>query len=260
MLTADEAADVPLHADRHLRRHRRRHGHRDHHDLRRGGDRRRAGRAAAGHAGRRSRSRSRPTASCRAASRSATRSARSTRRPAAPRLLHDQLRAPDALRARARRRRRWRERIRGLRANASTKSHAELDEADGARRRRPGRSRRPLRGAPRRLPRLNVLGGCCGTDHRHVDGDPRRLARQPLRGRGGFLADALRPARAEPAAVGEAGTGQPAVATAAPARSPPGVASSGRSSRRTVRTRSPMPTSSRAPPITITKVATFSAK
>jgi S-methylmethionine-dependent homocysteine/selenocysteine methylase len=62
----------------------------------------------------------------------------------------------------------WRERVRGLRANASTCSHAELDEADeldegdpadlGA---RYGRLRR-------RLPRLNVLGGCCGTDHRHI--------------------------------------------------------------------------------------------
>ena len=62
----------------------------------------------------------------------------------------------------------WRERVRGLRANASTKSHAELDEATelddgdpvdlGA---RYGRLREGL-------PQLNVLGGCCGTDHRHV--------------------------------------------------------------------------------------------
>jgi S-methylmethionine-dependent homocysteine/selenocysteine methylase len=62
----------------------------------------------------------------------------------------------------------WLERIRGLRANASTRSHAELDEATeldvgdpddlGAR-----------HGALRaRLPRVAVLGGCCGTDHRHV--------------------------------------------------------------------------------------------
>ncbi len=63
----------------------------------------------------------------------------------------------------------WQERIRGIRANASTKSHAELDEAteldvgdpaDLAARHAELRSR---------LPRLNVLGGCCGTDHRHVE-------------------------------------------------------------------------------------------
>jgi homocysteine S-methyltransferase len=62
----------------------------------------------------------------------------------------------------------WRKRVRGLRANASTKSHAELDDATelddgdpvdlGARYAR-------LR---EQLPLLSVLGGCCGTDHRHV--------------------------------------------------------------------------------------------
>jgi homocysteine S-methyltransferase len=55
-----------------------------------------------------------------------------------------------------------------VRANASTASHAELDvmttldsgdPADLASRYRQLRSR---------LPNLNVLGGCCGTDHRHV--------------------------------------------------------------------------------------------
>ena len=43
----------------------------------------------------------------------------------------------------------WARRIRGLRANASTKSHAELDEARGARRRRSGRPRRALRRSAR---------------------------------------------------------------------------------------------------------------
>ena len=62
----------------------------------------------------------------------------------------------------------WATRIRGLRANASTKTHAELDEADGARRGRSGRPRPALRRPAGRLPNLNVLGGCCGTDHRHV--------------------------------------------------------------------------------------------
>ena len=62
----------------------------------------------------------------------------------------------------------WTERIRGVRANASTMSHAELDEAEELDDGDPadlGRRHAELRDA---LPRLNVLGGCCGTDHRHV--------------------------------------------------------------------------------------------
>jgi S-methylmethionine-dependent homocysteine/selenocysteine methylase len=62
----------------------------------------------------------------------------------------------------------WQERIRGLRANASSKSHAELDEATELDEGDPldlGERHASL--APK-LPRLTVLGGCCGTDHRHV--------------------------------------------------------------------------------------------
>ena len=62
----------------------------------------------------------------------------------------------------------WTERIRGVRANASTMSHAELDEAEELDDGDPvdlGRRHAQLR---ERLPRLSVLGGCCGTDHRHV--------------------------------------------------------------------------------------------
>jgi S-methylmethionine-dependent homocysteine/selenocysteine methylase len=62
----------------------------------------------------------------------------------------------------------WLERIRGLRANASTMSHAELDEAtvlDDGDRADLGARYAALAG---NLPQLNVLGGCCGTDHRHV--------------------------------------------------------------------------------------------
>lgn len=64
---------------------------------------------------------------------------------------------------------RWVERIRGVRANASTKSHAELDESDTLDEGDPvdlGRRTRALRAA---LPRLSVFGGCCGTDHRHIE-------------------------------------------------------------------------------------------
>ncbi|HEY7620170.1 MAG TPA: homocysteine S-methyltransferase family protein [Solirubrobacteraceae bacterium] len=62
----------------------------------------------------------------------------------------------------------WRDRIGGLRVNASAKSHAELDEADELDEGDPvalGAEHRALR---ERLPRVTVLGGCCGTDQRHV--------------------------------------------------------------------------------------------
>jgi len=62
----------------------------------------------------------------------------------------------------------WRERIKGLRANASTKSHAELDEATDLDDGDPVDLGQRYAGLRQRLPGLNVLGGCCGTDHRHV--------------------------------------------------------------------------------------------
>jgi methionine synthase I (cobalamin-dependent) len=59
--------------------------------------------------------------------------------------------------------------VRGLRANASKRSHAELDEAtdldDGDPVELGGQYRELLR----RHPQINVLGGCCGTDHRHIE-------------------------------------------------------------------------------------------
>jgi S-methylmethionine-dependent homocysteine/selenocysteine methylase len=62
----------------------------------------------------------------------------------------------------------WTERIRGLRANASTKSHAELDEAEELDEGDPADLGERYAALREKLPRLNVLGGCCGTDHRHV--------------------------------------------------------------------------------------------
>jgi homocysteine S-methyltransferase len=62
----------------------------------------------------------------------------------------------------------WTSRIQGVRANASRKSHAELDEATELDPGNPadlGRHYRELRG---RVSNLSVLGGCCGTDHRHI--------------------------------------------------------------------------------------------
>jgi len=63
----------------------------------------------------------------------------------------------------------WIKRMRGIRANSSCLSHAELDNAPELDIGDPlelGGQYAELR---RRFPHINVLGGCCGTDHRHVD-------------------------------------------------------------------------------------------
>lgn len=57
------------------------------------------------------------------------------------------------------------ERIRGVRANASPKSHAELNDSTELDIGDPVEFGRQHA----RMPRLNVYGGCCGTDHRHVE-------------------------------------------------------------------------------------------
>ncbi len=70
----------------------------------------------------------------------------------------------------------WVKRIRGLRANASTLSHAELDEAeqlDDGDPQELGRLHGRLKG---RFGHINVFGGCCGTDHRHVEAICRACA------------------------------------------------------------------------------------
>jgi homocysteine S-methyltransferase len=64
----------------------------------------------------------------------------------------------------------WMERIRGLRANASTMSHAELNEAPELDAGNPAELGRDYAALKRQqLKSLNVFGGCCGTDHRHVE-------------------------------------------------------------------------------------------
>jgi len=62
----------------------------------------------------------------------------------------------------------WMNRLRGLRANASTKSHKELDEATELDDGDPGDLATRYADLTAALPNLNVFGGCCGTDHRHV--------------------------------------------------------------------------------------------
>ncbi len=62
----------------------------------------------------------------------------------------------------------WVSRLRGIRANASRRSHAELDAAPDLDIGNPAELGRHYRDLRARLPHVNVLGGCCGTDHRHV--------------------------------------------------------------------------------------------
>ncbi len=63
----------------------------------------------------------------------------------------------------------WLERVRGLRTNASHKSHAELNESPELDSGNPVELGAEHARLLDRLPRLNVIGGCCGTDHRHVE-------------------------------------------------------------------------------------------
>ncbi|MFC3283745.1 homocysteine S-methyltransferase family protein [Litchfieldella rifensis] len=58
--------------------------------------------------------------------------------------------------------------MRGLRANASRCSHAELDEAEELDDGDPVELAGQYSTLRRRYPWINVLGGCCGTDHRHI--------------------------------------------------------------------------------------------
>jgi homocysteine S-methyltransferase len=62
----------------------------------------------------------------------------------------------------------WTRRIAGVRSNASRMSHAELDEADELDSGDPEELAAGYAQLRERLPALTVLGGCCGTDHRHV--------------------------------------------------------------------------------------------
>lgn len=62
----------------------------------------------------------------------------------------------------------WQGRLRGVRANASKRSHAELDEATEL---DPGdiaELAQDYRQLSAHLPQLAVVGGCCGTDCRHL--------------------------------------------------------------------------------------------
>lgn len=60
-------------------------------------------------------------------------------------------------------------RIRGLRANASRMSHTELNESPTLDAGDPAELGSQYARLRAELRNLNVLGGCCGTDHRHVE-------------------------------------------------------------------------------------------
>ena len=60
-------------------------------------------------------------------------------------------------------------RLRGVRVNASSKSHAELDESDELDMGEPFELAEDVAGLRGRGANLTVFGGCCGTDHRHID-------------------------------------------------------------------------------------------
>jgi homocysteine S-methyltransferase len=63
----------------------------------------------------------------------------------------------------------WLARLRGIRANASCKSHAELDEATELDSGDPVALGSQYASLVARFPQLTILGGCCGTDERHVE-------------------------------------------------------------------------------------------
>ena len=60
-------------------------------------------------------------------------------------------------------------RIRGVRVNGSRQSHAELDESEELDAGDPEELGAQVAGLHSHLPHLDVLGGCCGTDDRHIE-------------------------------------------------------------------------------------------
>ena len=63
----------------------------------------------------------------------------------------------------------WMRRVRGIRANASCRSHAELNESTDLDAGNPAELAESYAELRRRFPHLTILGGCCGTDHHHVE-------------------------------------------------------------------------------------------
>ncbi len=72
----------------------------------------------------------------------------------------------------------WISRLRGIRANASMLSHAELDEMEVLDAGDPADLAARYASLASALPALQVVGGCCGTDHRHVEPIARAVVAQ----------------------------------------------------------------------------------
>lgn len=70
----------------------------------------------------------------------------------------------------------WARRIRGLRCNASRKSHAELDESETLDAGDPIELSSQYKSMVGTMPWVNVFGGCCGSDLRHVTQIARAIA------------------------------------------------------------------------------------
>ena len=62
----------------------------------------------------------------------------------------------------------WRDRVYGVSSNASTRSHAELDAMTELDAGDPAEFGQQYPELCEKLPQLSVFGGCCGTDHRHI--------------------------------------------------------------------------------------------
>lgn len=63
---------------------------------------------------------------------------------------------------------RWMNRVRGVKANASSKSHQELDNSVTLDPGDPVDLGRRYQALRRQFPTMRILGGCCGTDHSHI--------------------------------------------------------------------------------------------
>lgn len=62
----------------------------------------------------------------------------------------------------------WVRRLRGVRTNGSRLSHAELDEATELSAEEPAELAAQITALRVQNPQLTILGGCCGTNHRHI--------------------------------------------------------------------------------------------
>ena len=71
---------------------------------------------------------------------------------------------------------RWLTRVKGLRGNASCLSHAELNESETLDEGSPTQFGTELSNLKSLSPHITVLGGCCGTDYRHIEQICKNLA------------------------------------------------------------------------------------